>query len=234
MSEAMLELAAEILGPLVDEVVFVGGATVHLWITEAAAPPVRATDDVDVICDVTTYSQYQALAEKLRERGLEEAMGEPVICRWRHRESGLAIDVMPTAEEVLGFSNRWYPLGIETAIERTLASGARILAVAPPLVIATKLAAWHGRGHGDILRSLDVHDIIVLINGRPELADELAVQGDALRAYVAHELAGLIDEPYFGYVIQSAVAGYGNVAPARAAIVRDRLAAIIERVSTRA
>jgi len=234
MSEAMLELAAEILGPLVDEVVFVGGATVHLWITEAAAPPVRATDDVDVICDVTTYSQYQALAEKLRDRGLEEAMDEPVICRWRHRESGLAIDVMPTAEEVLGFSNRWYPLGIETAIERTLASGARILAVAPPLVIATKLAAWHGRGHGDILRSLDVHDIIVLINGRPELADELAVQGDALRAYVAHELAGLIDEPYFGYVIQSAVAGYGDVAPARATIVRDRLAAIIERVSTRA
>ena len=234
MSEAMLELAAEILGPLVDEVVFVGGATVHLWITEAAAPPVRATDGVDVICDVTTYSQYQALAEKLRDRGLEEAMDEPVICRWRHRESGLAIDVMPTAEEVLGFSNRWYPLGIETAIERTLASGARILAVAPPLVIATKLAAWHGRGHGDILRSLDVHDIIVLINGRPELADELAVQGDALRAYVAHELAGLIDEPYFGYVIQSAVAGYGDVAPARATIVRDRLAAIIERVSTRA
>ena len=102
------------------EVVFVGGATVHLWITEEAAPPVRATDDVDVICDVTTYSQSQALAERLRNRGLEEAIGEPIICRWRHRPSGLAIDVMPTAEEVLGLSNRWYPLGIETAIERTL------------------------------------------------------------------------------------------------------------------
>lgn len=37
MSEALLELAAEILGPLVEEVVFVGGATVHLWITEPAA-----------------------------------------------------------------------------------------------------------------------------------------------------------------------------------------------------
>ena len=179
-------------------------------------------------------SQYQALAERLRDRGLEEAMGEPVICRWRHRQSGLAIDVMPTAEAVLGFSNRWYPLGIETAIERTLASGVRIRAVAPPLVIATKLAAWRGRGSGDILRSLDVHDIIVLINGRPELADELAVQGDELRAYVAEELAGLVDEPYLEYVVQSAVAGYGDVAPARATIVRDRLAAIIERVSSRA
>ncbi len=230
----MLELAAGILGPLLDEVVFVGGATVHLWITEEAAPPVRATDDVDLICDVTTYSEYQALAERLRDRDLEEAIGEPIICRWRHRPSGLAIDVMPAAEKVLGFSNRWYPLGIETAIERTLASGVRIRAVAPPLVIATKLAAWRGRGHGDIIRSLDVHDIIVLINGRPELADELAAQADELRTYVGRELAALIDESYFEYVIESAVAGYGDGAPARATIVRHRLAVIIERVSTRA
>lgn len=54
MSDAQLRLAVEILGPLVDEVVFVGGATIHLWLTDDAAPPARATDDVDVICDVTT------------------------------------------------------------------------------------------------------------------------------------------------------------------------------------
>lgn len=71
-------MAADILGPLVDDVVFVGGATIHLWLTETAAPPVRATDDVDVICDVSSYVQYQALAERLRDRGLEEAIDEPV------------------------------------------------------------------------------------------------------------------------------------------------------------
>jgi len=94
-------------------------------------------------------------------------------------------------------------------------------------VVATRLAAWRGRGHGDVMRSLYVHDIIVLVNGRPELADEL-------RACTAEELIGLADEPYFEYVVQSAVAGYGAVAAARATIVRGRLAAIIERVSTRA
>ena len=100
-------------------------------------------------------------------------------------------------------------------------------------MIATKLAAWCGRGHGDIMRSLDVHDIVVLVNGRTELADELAAPADELRTYDAQELAALIAEPYLEYVIQSAVAGYGDVAPARATIVRDRLAAIIGRVSTR-
>jgi predicted nucleotidyltransferase len=230
MSEALLELAADILGPVVDEVVFVGGATVHLWLTEAAAPPVRATDDVDVICDVTSYVQYQALAERLRKCGLEEAMDEPVICRWRHRESGLAIDVMPTSEEVLGFSNPWYEVGIATAVELELPSGKRIRAVAPPVVVATKLAAWLGRGGGDVLKSLDVHDIIVLVDGRAELIDELAVQPEELRDYVANELTSLREVDYFEYVVQDAVAAYADVANERAAIVADRLVAIIARV----
>src|ERR1700690_2141589 len=116
MNEALLESAADILGPLVDEVVFVGGATVHLWLTEPSAPPVRAPHGVEVICDGGSYVQSQPPAERRRDRGLEEAMDEPVICRWRHRESGLAIDLMPTSEEVLGFSNPWYKLGIATAV----------------------------------------------------------------------------------------------------------------------
>src|SRR6185312_15070937 len=142
----------------------------------------------------------------------EEAMDEPVICRWRDRESGLAIDVMPTSEEVLGFSNPWYDVGIATAIELELPSGKRIRAVAPPVVVATKLAAWLGRGAGDVLTSLDVHDVIVLIDGRPELIDELAAQPEELRDYVAAELASLRDVDYFEYVVQAAVAGYGEVA----------------------
>jgi predicted nucleotidyltransferase len=230
MSEAMLELAADILGPLVKDVVFVGGATVHLWLTEEAAPPVRATDDVDVICDVASYGEYHLLAEQLRGRGLHESSDETVICRWRHRESGLAIDVMPTAEEVLGFSNRWYDLAIETAVERELGSGVRIRAVSPPVMIATKLAAWRGRGEGDVLRSLDVHDIVVLVNGRPELIDELATQSLELRAYVAEELAALQDLDQFEYIIQDAVRGYGDVARGRTRIVADRLQAIIGRL----
>ncbi len=230
-SEALLELAADILGALVDDVVFVGGATVHLWLTEAAAPPVRATDDVDVICDVTSYAEYQVLSERLRERGLEEAMDEPVICRWRHRDSGLAIDVMPTSEDVLGFSNRWYETGIATAIELELPSGKRIRAVAPPVVVATKLAAWLGRGAGDILASLDVHDIVVLIDGRPELIEELAAQPEELREYVAAELASLREVDYFEYVVQAAVAGYGEVADERLRIVSQRIEDILARLA---
>lgn len=96
MSALQLDAAAAVLGPLLNEVVFVGGATVHLWITDPAAPPVRATDDVDVVCEVATRVAYYRLGDRLRERGLREAMGEPVLCRWRCADPQLVLDVMPT------------------------------------------------------------------------------------------------------------------------------------------
>jgi hypothetical protein len=136
MSAEQLELAADILSPLLPEIVFVGGATIHLWLTEPTAPPARATDDVDVICDVTTRAGYYKLGERRRELDLHETPDEPVTCRWRHRESQLAIDVMPVAEEVLGFTNEWYELAIATAVERTLPSGKVIRAAHPSAVIA--------------------------------------------------------------------------------------------------
>lgn len=106
MSAVQLEVAAAILGPLLEEVVFVGGATVHLWITDPGAPPVRATDDVDVICEIASRIDYYRLGERLRARGLQEAVGEPVICRWRSVEPRLVPDVMPTDPRILGFSRR--------------------------------------------------------------------------------------------------------------------------------
>jgi hypothetical protein len=231
MSAAQLELAADILGPLLPDVVFVGGATIHLWITEPAAPPVRATDDVDVICDITTRVDYYKLGERLRERDLRETPDEPVICRWRHRESQLAIDVMPIAEEVLGFTNEWYELAIATAVDRTLASGKVIRAANPPAIVATKLAAWRGRGRGDVLASLDLHDVIALIDGRPELSGELGAARTDLGAFVASELHALRSEPLFDYLLQAAVSGYGPVAEPRAVFVRARIADVLRELS---
>jgi hypothetical protein len=47
MSLALLEAGATALGPLIDDVVFVGGASVTLWITDPGAPTPRPTKDVD-------------------------------------------------------------------------------------------------------------------------------------------------------------------------------------------
>lgn len=125
------------------------------------------------------------------------------VCRWTH-PTGLVVDLMPRSEEVLGFSNRSYEESVATAAEVQLPSGRRIRAVAPAMTIATKLEARLGRGGNDVIRSLDVHDIVVLINGRPELADEVRGLPDEVAHAVRHGLAGLLEHPYFDDVIQDA------------------------------
>ena len=44
-----IKAIAKKLGPLRERVVFLGGATTGLLITDPAAPPIRPTEDVDVI-----------------------------------------------------------------------------------------------------------------------------------------------------------------------------------------
>ena len=229
MSALQLEAAASVLGPVADEVVFVGGATVYLWITEPGAPPVRATEDVDVVCEVASRVEYYRLGERLRERGLQEAAGEPVLCRWRSADPHLVLDVMPTDADILGFSNPWYEEAIATAETITLDSGAGIRAAKPVVLMATKLAAWKGRGEGDLLRSLDIHDVLTLVNGRQGLAAEIEAAPPDLRTYVRDELVKLQAERDFDYAVDGATAGYGPVGADRADLVRERIHQLILR-----
>ena len=223
MSALQLETAAALLGPLLDEVVFVGGATVHLWITEPGAPPTRATEDVDVVCEVASRVKYHRLGDRLRERGFQEAMGAPVICRWSSADPQLVLDVMPIDPDILGFSNPWYEEAISSAATVTLESGAEIRAAPPPTLVATKLRAWKGRGGGDLLPSLDIHDVLTLIDGRPELIEEVASAAPELRTYIRDELSELRTEGYFDYAVQGATASYGPAGVWRARLVQFRI-----------
>jgi len=55
----MLELAVEYLGDLAERVVFVGGCTTRLLVSDNVAPVIRVTQDVDVITDVDLKGYYK-------------------------------------------------------------------------------------------------------------------------------------------------------------------------------
>ena len=63
---AMLVRAVDQLAELADEMVFVGGCATGLLITDPAAPPIRATKDVDVIVHVISLAEYHRLSKRLR------------------------------------------------------------------------------------------------------------------------------------------------------------------------
>src|SRR5215204_7147881 len=80
----LFESVVALLEPLLDELVFVGGCTTGIFVTDQAAGGIRPTRDVDAIVDVTSYAKYAALSERLRALGLREDTSEGApLCRWR-------------------------------------------------------------------------------------------------------------------------------------------------------
>ena len=194
---AMLEVVAEALGDeLREETVFVGGAAAGLMITDPAMPAIRPTEDVDLIFQAVALVEYHRFEERLRARGFaqDHSPGAP-ICRWHI--GAVTVDAMPTIDDVLGFSNRWYPVAIETATHVDLPSGRRILLITAPAFLATKLEAFDGRGNRDFLFSHDLGDLLAVVDGRDALVNECMQAPPELRAYLRERLAALLATPAF-------------------------------------
>lgn len=190
-----VELVATALGDLKEELVLVGGCSVGLLITDQARPPVRQTIDVDLVAEVVSKTEYYALCEKLRTCGFKESADADHFCRW-HRGS-LILDVMPSEESVLGHStNRWYPQAVQNADRLTLDSGQEIFVISSPLFLATKLEAFYGRANGDYGHH-DMEDIINVVDGRPEIIDEVAAASNEVREYLRHEFDELLADTSF-------------------------------------
>lgn len=220
----LLEYVAEALGELADRFVFLGGSTTTLLLTDPAAPPARASIDVDAIVRADNLADYHRLGKALREKGFAEdtSDGAPV-CRWRTEK--VVFDVMPTDETILGFGNRWYEQAIETAGSYELPSGRSIRLASAPYFLATKLEAFHGRGHGDYLASEDVEDIISVLDGRPELVDEIGAADVSMRRYLAEEVSHLLSIDDFRQALPGHLEATG-VPPGRSATVLERMGAI--------
>lgn len=225
MSSEMLKNIALVAHRLHDlgirDAVYVGGATIGLLVTDEAASPVRPTVDVDVVTPTRTRSAYHAIEATLRKAGYEQPIGEGIpICRWII--DGVQVDVMPLDEAILGFSNRWYSQLVKHAELRELPDGTTIRVASAPYVMATKLEAFKGRGRGDYQVSHDLEDIIILVDGRPELATEIFDAPIEVRAFIGEEVARLLSNTEFMYAIQ----GYldpDEASQARESIVRERL-----------
>ena len=200
MSIELLERAVVGLGPLAAEVMFVGGATVSLWITDPAAPPPRPTKDVDVVVGIFTRADLHAFEERLRATGLREDRESGVICRWRAGSGGLddlILDVMPAEATLMGFANRWQVAALPHALEKRLPSGTTLQVIAPPFLLATKIEAFRGRGHGDHLVSRDLEDVVTLVDGRAEIVDDARRAPEDVREFLAAEVGALLNDDGF-------------------------------------
>ncbi|WP_337053684.1 hypothetical protein [Pseudoxanthomonas sp. USHLN014] len=218
-----LRVIAEALGDLREQVVFLGGAVVGLLVSDPLAERVRATYDVDAVVDLE-WSGFRRLEARVEAQGFIREMESGVVCRWVHRATGLIFDLMPVDPGVLGFSNRWYGYAVETARAARVSSHLSIRLVTAVAFVATKLEAFATRGGGDFLASHDLEDVLNVVDGRDELAAEMAAAPSELRRTVSEVFARLVSNPAFVNALPGLITDSG-----RAGIVLRRLRAMVDQ-----
>jgi predicted nucleotidyltransferase len=200
----LLTSIAYAMGALREQVVFVGGCATGLLITQPLVADARATEDVDAIVEVASLVGYYALSRQLMEQGFKQTMANntpPFRWYW----NGMQLDLVPLDEKVLGFANRWYRPGFESAVTAILPSGLQLRHLSAPYFMATKLEAFKDRGNNDVYLSHDLEDVIAVVDGREELIHELTAARPDVRDFVAQTLLGILRQPDFTNVLPGIV-----------------------------
>ncbi|MOA26748.1 hypothetical protein D3C78_1475630 [compost metagenome] len=127
---------------------------------------------------------------------------------------------MPSDPAVLGYANRWFVEGLAHAVKFALPSGLEIQIFKSTYFLATKLEAFSGRGEGDPYHK-DVEDIVILIDGRPELLEEVRGAETELLQFIAKGVGQLIRLSGIDYAIQSSGSVRAN--PSRGMLIHQRM-----------
>jgi len=187
----MLQLVAQGLGELKDEVVFVGGSVAELYANDPATSDVRATLDVDCIVELSTRKAYYELEEELRKKKFrnDTTPGAP-ICRWIYKD--IIVDIMPVDTDILGFGNQWYKAGIAQKTEEVLPDGTSIYVFPVEYYLATKFEALIGRGGSDLRLSHDFEDIIFILDNTTDMAEVIRNTDRTLKSYLVERASILL------------------------------------------
>jgi hypothetical protein len=221
----MLQTVAKGLEELKDEVVFVGGAVAQMYVTDPAATDIRPTKDVDCVIELGTRLKYYQLEDLLRKKGFanDVSVGAP-ICRWLFKD--IKVDVMPTDEKILGFSNLWYVEGISNKIVKTLPDGAKIFVFSPEYFLATKFEALKNRGSADLRQSHDFEDIIYVLDNNPQIPQTIKNAGTGVKKYLFQKFREILSNPNITEAIETALP-YGS-GDERTAIIKELLFDIVK------
>lgn len=222
MANPNLELLlgmVQAMGPLCQQVVFVGGCATGLLVDDAELMDVRPTEDVDAIVEVASLAGYHRLADQLMQRGFKQTMADntpPFRWFWNRMQ----LDLLPLDEEVLGFANPWYRVGFEAALTVELAGGLQLRHLSAPHFLATKFEAYKDRGKNDVYLSHDLEDIMTVMEGRAAVVKEVAAATEAVRKHVGQSVEALLDMPTFHNALPGLLSDPEREQPVKARLIQ--------------
>lgn len=183
---------AQALGDLNQDVVFVGGAVISLYVTDPGAPEMRPTQDVDLFVEVINQKDLEALRQKLVRRGFTQSPEDEVICRFRF-EGIYKIDVMSTKAVGRAPANPWFAPG-KKDVETRIIEDQTIRVLSFPYFLASKFAAFHSRG-SDARTSKDFEDVVYLLDNREEAVSEILKTDAIVKEYLRAEFSEMSKNP---------------------------------------
>lgn len=188
------------LGEMNEQVVFVGGATIGLYINDPAADDVRPTKDVDISLAIASLGDLESIREELIRKGFKQSPEDDVICRFRYED--IKVDVMSTKAVGWAPANPWFSPGF--AQREILDINDQKIQILPlPYFLASKFSAYNNRGAKDPRTSHDFEDIIYVLDNRTDIVEQLAEVPDDVRPYLEEQFQRILDDR----VIHEAILG---------------------------
>jgi restriction system protein len=143
ISSKDLELVAEGLKDLKNQMVFVGGAVVGLYVDVLSAKELRPTEDIDMTITLASFRNWYAIQEQLSDYGFHPDPFGHAICSFKYQD--IPVDIMPAEDSPLGPANKWYALGFNNIWIRKI-HDIEIQILPAPCFLATKFEAFKNRG----------------------------------------------------------------------------------------
>ncbi len=186
------------LGELNEQVVYVGGAVVSLYIDDPSADDVRPTKDIDVSMQIETLGELEKIRMDLRKKGFYQSPEDTVVCRFRYED--IKVDVMATKPIGWAPGNEWFEQGFAHIFTKEI-DNITIKLLPLPYYLATKFSAFYDRGIKEPRISHDFEDIVYILNYTSDLKEQILKAENPVKEYLKNAFLQILS----GRVLQEAI-----------------------------
>ncbi|MBU2950972.1 hypothetical protein KO493_09695 [Tamlana agarivorans] len=190
INRKIIKRVAEALRELNDEVIYVGGATVSLYVNDPAADDVRPTKDIDISIKIVSLSHLEEIREKLVAKGFKQTADVDVICRFKLDD--ILVDVMGTKPVGWAPANPWFEAGFENREQMDI-EGQTINIMPLPYFLASKFVAHSDRGGNDPRMSHDFEDVIYILDNRTDWHEIVDNADKEVNIYLLEQFQNILE-----------------------------------------
>jgi len=217
-----VEKVASRLEELNNDMMYIGGAVLSLYVTDEGAEQPRPTKDIDISVQISTYSQMDILRKQLATKKIYPAQTETVMYRYTYED--ILIDFIPYKETHLGPTNSWLKPGFEKAYPVKIGD-IEIKIMPVSLFLATKWEAYKSRGN-DPRMSPDFEDIIYIIDNNLNLVEDVINAEAAVQLFLKEMGEEILSHSSRNEIIECHIDPY--TMEERRKLIIDKLEKIVE------